>query len=104
MNILPPSTILLCLLLIILTGWFIKYYFLHAPSVQDFTPAHAATQALLYVFPSQPQTGLYSIVQIQSGFDRPTQLFTCLVVLHAVKSKVATIKTLKSIVNDFIFD
>jgi len=84
-----------------LMGWFIKYYFAHAPSVQDFTPAHAATQALLYVFPSQPQTGLYSIVHIQSGFDRPMQVLTCLVVLHAAKNKIATIKILKSMVKDF---
>jgi len=31
------------------------------------------------------------------------QLFTCLVVLHAVKSKVAVIKILKSMVNDYFF-
>ena len=83
--------------------WFIKYYFTHAPSVHDFTPAHAATQALPYVFPSQPQTGLYSIVHIQSVFATPRQSLPVFVVLHAVKSKVAPNKNLKSMVDNFNF-
>jgi hypothetical protein len=39
----------------------------HAPSEATLTPAAAATQALLYVVPSQPQTGSYSRVQFCGG-------------------------------------
>lgn len=74
--------------------YLIGNYFLQDPSVHDFTPAQAATQALLYVFPSQPQTGLYSIVQIQPGFGGALQTFICFVVLHEVISKTTTINNL----------
>ncbi|HUS02898.1 MAG TPA: hypothetical protein VMY77_14270 [Chitinophagaceae bacterium] len=36
-------------------------------------PAHFASQALPYVFPSQPQTGTYSFVHIQSAMAVPLQ-------------------------------
>jgi hypothetical protein len=51
---------------------FCKNY-LHCPEVQFFTPAHFASQAFPYVFPSQPQTGIYSFVQIQSAMAVPLQ-------------------------------
>ncbi len=47
-------------------------YFLHTPGVMEVTPARLASQALLYVLPSQPHTGLYSVVQFKSGLGWPT--------------------------------
>ena len=51
---------------------FCKNY-LHAPEVQFFMPAHLASQALPYVFPSHPQTGIYSFVHIQPVIAVPLQ-------------------------------
>ncbi len=42
-------------------------------------PAHFASQALPYVFPSQPQTGSYSLVHMQSSTGVPLQLIVFLV-------------------------
>ncbi len=41
----------------------------HSPSRYTRTPAHSARQALAKVWPSAPQTGLYSSGQSQSGFS-----------------------------------
>jgi hypothetical protein len=40
-----------------------RLYYLHSPFSHLVTPARPATQGLEYVFPSQPQTGSYSMVQ-----------------------------------------
>ena len=44
----------------------------HSPFVKLFTPAHPASHALPYVFLSQPQTGSYCFVHMQSGLAGPT--------------------------------
>ena len=57
-------------------------------------PAHAATQALPYTLPSQPHTGWYCMVHIQSALAIPTQAFlSILVVLQQAKNKQHIIKS-----------
>lgn len=45
----------------------------HSPLLTTLMLAHSAAQALPYVLPSQPHTGSYCIVHIQSGLGLATQ-------------------------------
>ena len=65
---------------------------MHFPADHVLTPAHFASQALPYVLPSQPQTGLYSLVHIQSGIAAPMQFDIFLV----QDEKTIIIKTVKT--------
>ena len=62
----------------------------HAPSFATFTPRFCATHALLYVLPSEPQTGLYSLVQGFGDGELVTEVLVTLAGIHFTAQLVVT--------------
>ena len=60
-----------------------KNLLLHGPLATGLTLAQRATHSLLYVLPSEPHTGLYSLVQIH------TPVVTMGLVFHGVSRAVS---------------
>jgi hypothetical protein len=71
--------------------------YLHSPEVQFLMPAHLASQALPYVFPSHPQTGIYSFVHMQLAIAVPLQF-----VMFLVQDGVIPARTMKAENMNFI--